>query len=93
MNGTSSPFTCAREKSGEAAAGYLPGCGGAEAGLIGPAPGVSEQSQGFGWGEPDTLEAEARVLGDQVVVAVVVQNTRAGLMPQAAIMASIGARR
>lgn len=44
------------------------------------APGVSEQSQGSGWGEPDTLEAQTRVLGDQVVVAVVVQNTRADLV-------------
>ena len=39
-----------------------------------------ETSQGSGWDEPDTLKAEDRVLGDQVVVAVVVQNTRAGLV-------------
>jgi hypothetical protein len=58
-----------------------------EAGLIGLAcfaqrnpRRVSEQSQDSGWGEPDTLEAEARVLGDQVVVAVVMQNTRTSLV-------------
>lgn len=43
-------------------------------------PRVNTPSQSSGRGEPDTLEAQARALGDQVVVAVVVQNTRAGLV-------------
>jgi len=51
-----------------------------DAGLIGSETRVGGQSQGSGCGEPDTLEAKARVLGDQVVVAVVVQNTRASLV-------------
>lgn len=41
---------------------------------------VSEHSQGSSWGEPDTLEAQARVFGDQVVVAVVVKDTTSGLV-------------
>jgi hypothetical protein len=48
--------------------------------LIGSQPLGREQSQSSGWGEPDTLEAQARVLGDQVVAAVLTQNTHAGLV-------------
>ena len=49
-------------------------------GLIARGSPISKRSQGSGRGEPDTLEAQARVLCDQVVVAVVVQDTRAGLV-------------
>jgi hypothetical protein len=44
------------------------------------APGLASNSQGPDRGEPNALEAEARVLGNQVVVAVVVQDAHAGLV-------------
>lgn len=52
----------------------------AQAGSIAPTPRISVESQGPRRGEPRTLEAETRMFGDQVVVAVIVQNARASLM-------------